>query len=65
VFSLLQAYFLPTHGNGEVPVLGKLPYVELRTNCSLISTKVVQERAVAHFMMCLLLTFQTQNEHLS
>jgi hypothetical protein len=26
VFSLLQAYFLPTHGNGEVPVLGKLPY---------------------------------------
>jgi hypothetical protein len=26
VFSLLQAYFLPTHGNGEVPILGKLPY---------------------------------------
>jgi hypothetical protein len=26
VFSLLQAYFLPTDGNGEVPVLGKLPY---------------------------------------
>jgi hypothetical protein len=26
VFSPLQAYFLPTHGNGEVPVLGKLPY---------------------------------------
>jgi hypothetical protein len=25
-FSLLHAYFLPTHGNGEVPVLGKLPY---------------------------------------
>jgi hypothetical protein len=22
----LQAYFLPTHRNGEVPVLGKLPY---------------------------------------
>jgi hypothetical protein len=26
VFSTLQAYFLPIHGNGEVPVLGKLPY---------------------------------------
>jgi hypothetical protein len=26
VFSSLQAYFLPTHKNGEVPVLGKLPY---------------------------------------
>jgi hypothetical protein len=27
VFSPLQTYFLPTHGNGEVPVLGKLPYI--------------------------------------
>jgi hypothetical protein len=27
VFSPPQAYFLPTHGNGETPVLGKLPYV--------------------------------------
>jgi hypothetical protein len=35
VFSLLQAYFLPTHGNGEVPVLGKLPYI---LNILLIST---------------------------
>jgi hypothetical protein len=26
VLSLLQAYFLPTHGNGEVPILGRLPY---------------------------------------
>jgi hypothetical protein len=26
VFCLLQAFFLPTHRNGEVPVLGKLPY---------------------------------------
>jgi hypothetical protein len=25
VFSPLHAYFLPTHGNGEVRVLGKLP----------------------------------------
>jgi hypothetical protein len=24
VFSSLHAYFLPTQGNGEVPVLGKL-----------------------------------------
>jgi hypothetical protein len=22
----MQVYFLPTHGNGEVPVLEKLPY---------------------------------------
>jgi hypothetical protein len=28
VFSLLQAYFLPTHENGEVPILGKLPYID-------------------------------------
>jgi hypothetical protein len=27
MFFSLQAYFLPTHGNGEVPVLGKLPYM--------------------------------------
>jgi hypothetical protein len=26
VFSPLHAYFLPTHGNEEVPVLGKFPY---------------------------------------
>jgi hypothetical protein len=26
MFSPLQAYFLPTHGNGEVLVLEKLPY---------------------------------------
>jgi hypothetical protein len=26
VFSPLHAYFLQPHGNGEVPVLGKLPY---------------------------------------
>jgi hypothetical protein len=26
VFFPLRAYFLPTHGNGDVPVLGKLPY---------------------------------------
>jgi hypothetical protein len=32
VFSLLQAYFLPTHGNGEVLVLGKLPYLTNDTN---------------------------------
>jgi hypothetical protein len=25
LFSPLYAYFLPTHGNGEVPVLRKLP----------------------------------------
>jgi hypothetical protein len=24
--SPLQGYYLPTHGNGEVPVIGKLPY---------------------------------------
>jgi hypothetical protein len=30
VFSALQAYLLPTHGNGEVPVLEKLIYVK---NC--------------------------------
>jgi hypothetical protein len=27
VFSPLHAYFLLTHGNGEVQVLGKLPYL--------------------------------------
>jgi hypothetical protein len=27
VFSSLQAYFLPTHGDGEVPILGKLPHI--------------------------------------
>jgi hypothetical protein len=27
VFSPLHAYFLPTHKNGEAPILGKLPYV--------------------------------------
>jgi hypothetical protein len=26
MFSPLHAYFLTTHGNGEVPILGKLPY---------------------------------------
>jgi hypothetical protein len=26
--SALQAYFLPTHGNREASVLGKLPYVQ-------------------------------------
>jgi hypothetical protein len=25
MFSPLHAYFLPSHGNGRVPVLGKLP----------------------------------------
>jgi hypothetical protein len=34
IFELLQsslhAYFLPTHGNGEVPILGKLPEVPFR-----------------------------------
>jgi hypothetical protein len=33
VFSVVQAYFLPTHGNGEVPVLGKLPYVDAISMC--------------------------------
>jgi hypothetical protein len=27
VLSPLQAYFLPTHGNGEVLVLGELSYI--------------------------------------
>jgi hypothetical protein len=27
VFSPLHAYFLPTHENGELSVLGKLPYM--------------------------------------
>jgi hypothetical protein len=29
MFSPLQAYFLPTHGNGEISVLGKLPYMKI------------------------------------
>jgi hypothetical protein len=27
--SPLQAYFLTIHGNGEVPILGKLPLVQI------------------------------------
>jgi hypothetical protein len=26
-FLSLQAYFLPTHGIGTIPILGKLPYI--------------------------------------
>jgi hypothetical protein len=28
VFSPLHAYFFPIHGNGELPVIGKLPYIK-------------------------------------
>jgi hypothetical protein len=31
-FSPLQAYSLPTHGNGEVTVLGKLHYILPQSN---------------------------------
>jgi hypothetical protein len=30
--SHLQAYFLPNNGNGTVPIIGKLPYLDLALN---------------------------------
>jgi hypothetical protein len=41
-----SAYFLNTHGNGEVPVLGELPYTVLTYRCALL-----------HWKSCLILCF--------
>jgi hypothetical protein len=61
VLSLLQAYFLPTHGNGEVPILGKLPYRIYQSwlsqaalfceakNCQIV-TKFFEVRIFCHYI---------------
>jgi hypothetical protein len=42
-FSPLQAYFLPNHGNAEVPVLGKLPMLNFHTKASAENKKKKKE----------------------
>jgi hypothetical protein len=40
VFSPLQNYFLSTHGNGEIPILGKLPYCFLHCHIKFVCTHI-------------------------
>jgi hypothetical protein len=57
-FSSLQAYFLPTHGNGEDPVLGKLSYllilfIIVNEMYLLVIKGIVLPPLFAEFLCCL------------
>jgi hypothetical protein len=66
--SALQAYFLPTHGNQEASVLGKLPYIaeerggwnaSFCCECSCICTVFGSTKMYECMSVCVLVVGQT------